>query len=97
MLFLGMSMCVLGMSSEFKEQGVAFNALWPRTPISTSALLMVPGGDLGGTRKVPPPHRLNKLQLHTLPFFGISLRLYKGSKYGGCGNVGVGSAIDVHW
>merc|ERR1712086_695164 len=48
---MGMSMCVLGMSSEFKDQGVAFNALWPRTPISTSALLMIPGGDLGGTRK----------------------------------------------
>ncbi len=25
----GMSMCVLGMAEEFKEQGVAVNALWP--------------------------------------------------------------------
>lgn len=27
----GMSMCVLGMSEEFKEDGIAVNALWPRT------------------------------------------------------------------
>src|SRR5262249_48369974 len=27
----GMSMCVLGMAEEFRDQGVAFNALWPRT------------------------------------------------------------------
>ncbi len=34
----GMSMCVLGMAEEFKEQGVAFNALWPVTVIATDAL-----------------------------------------------------------
>ncbi len=27
----GMSFCVLGMSEEFKEDGIAVNALWPRT------------------------------------------------------------------
>lgn len=27
----GMSMCVLGMSQEFKHDGVAVNALWPKT------------------------------------------------------------------
>jgi citronellol/citronellal dehydrogenase len=27
----GMSMCVLGMSEEFKEDGIAVNALWPKT------------------------------------------------------------------
>ena len=27
----GMSMCVLGMAEEFKEDGVAVNALWPKT------------------------------------------------------------------
>lgn len=27
----GMSMCVLGMAEEFKPDGVAVNALWPRT------------------------------------------------------------------
>ena len=34
----GMSMCVLGMSEEFRQRGVAFNALWPRTVIATAAL-----------------------------------------------------------
>jgi citronellol/citronellal dehydrogenase len=33
----GMSMCVLGMAAEFKEKGVAFNALWPATMIATEA------------------------------------------------------------
>ena len=27
----GMSMCVLGMAEELKEDGIAVNALWPRT------------------------------------------------------------------
>lgn len=27
----GMSMCVLGMAEEFRSDGVAVNALWPRT------------------------------------------------------------------
>lgn len=26
----GMSMCVLGMAEEFKEDGIAVNALWPK-------------------------------------------------------------------
>ncbi len=30
----GMSLCVLGMAAEFKSDGVAFNALWPRTTIA---------------------------------------------------------------
>ncbi len=33
----GMSMCVLGMAEEFREAGVAVNALWPRTVIATAA------------------------------------------------------------
>lgn len=33
----GMSMCVLGMATEFKEQRVAVNALWPATVIATDA------------------------------------------------------------
>ena len=40
-----MSMCVLGMAAEFKEQGVAVNALWPRTAIATAAVLNHLGGD----------------------------------------------------
>lgn len=34
----GMSLCVLGMSAEFKEQGIAVNALWPKTTIATAAI-----------------------------------------------------------
>lgn len=34
----GMSLCVLGMAEEFREAGVAFNALWPRTLIATAAI-----------------------------------------------------------
>ncbi|XP_064625344.1 hydroxysteroid dehydrogenase-like protein 2 [Lineus longissimus] len=41
----GMSMSVLGMAGEFKEQGVAVNALWPRTAIYTAAMEMIGGGD----------------------------------------------------
>ena len=41
----GMSMCVLGMSEEFRRDGVAVNALWPRTAIDTAALQMIPGID----------------------------------------------------
>ena len=29
----GMSMCVLGMSEELKPDGIAVNALWPRTGV----------------------------------------------------------------
>jgi citronellol/citronellal dehydrogenase len=39
-----MSLCVLGMAEEFKDRGIAVNALWPRTVIATAALAM-----LGGT------------------------------------------------
>lgn len=41
----GMSMCVLGMAEEFKRDGIAVNALWPRTAIDTAALAMIPGVD----------------------------------------------------
>lgn len=40
-----MSMCVLGMAEEFKHDGVAFNALWPRTAIATAAVKFALGGD----------------------------------------------------
>jgi citronellol/citronellal dehydrogenase len=39
----GMSMCVLGMAEEFREKGVAFNALWPRTVIATAAINVLGG------------------------------------------------------
>jgi citronellol/citronellal dehydrogenase len=47
----GMSMCVLGMSEEFKRDGIAVNALWPRTAIDTAALQMIPGIDTDFCRK----------------------------------------------
>jgi citronellol/citronellal dehydrogenase len=34
----GMSLLVLGMAEEFRQDGIAFNALWPRTAIATSAV-----------------------------------------------------------
>ncbi|HEV2531867.1 NAD(P)-dependent oxidoreductase [Phenylobacterium sp.] len=46
----GMSMCVLGMSAEFKADGVAFNALWPRTGIATAAIKFALAGDEGMRR-----------------------------------------------
>ena len=46
----GMSMCVLGMSEEFRETGIAVNALWPRTAIDTAALQMIPGIDTAACR-----------------------------------------------
>jgi citronellol/citronellal dehydrogenase len=41
----GMSLCVLGMAGEFRDRGVAVNALWPRTVIATSAVQNLLGGD----------------------------------------------------
>ena len=46
----GMSMCVLGMSAEFKADGIAFNALWPRTGIATAAIKFALAGDEGMRR-----------------------------------------------
>jgi citronellol/citronellal dehydrogenase len=39
----GMSLCVLGHAEEFRPDGIAVNALWPRTVIQTAALQMIPG------------------------------------------------------
>jgi citronellol/citronellal dehydrogenase len=49
----GMSMCVLGMSEELKKDGIAVNALWPRTPIATAAVRNLLGGEaaIRGSRK----------------------------------------------
>jgi len=41
----GMSMCVLGMAEEFKKDGIAVNALWPRTAIATAAVKNLLGGE----------------------------------------------------
>ena len=39
----GMSLCVLGMAEEFRAQGLAVNALWPRTTIDTEAIRLIAG------------------------------------------------------
>lgn len=39
----GMSLCVLGMAEEFRADGVAVNALWPRTAIDTAAIRLIAG------------------------------------------------------
>jgi len=46
----GMSMCVLGMAEEFKADGIAFNALWPRTGIATAAIKNALAGEEGMRR-----------------------------------------------
>jgi len=51
----GMSLCVLGMAEEFKDRGIAVNALWPRTVVATAALAM-----LGGAI---PPERCRKPEI----------------------------------
>src|SRR2546423_3811374 len=47
----GMSMCVLGMAEEFRADGIAVNALWPRTIVATAALQMIPGSRPEKARK----------------------------------------------
>ncbi|XP_066998301.2 hydroxysteroid dehydrogenase-like protein 2 [Anabrus simplex] len=49
----GMSMCVLGMSEEFKQDGIAVNALWPRTAIHTAAMEMLAGPASGTNSRKP--------------------------------------------
>lgn len=41
----GMSMIVLGLAEELKKDGIAVNALWPRTTIATAAVQNILGGD----------------------------------------------------
>jgi citronellol/citronellal dehydrogenase len=52
----GMSLCVLGMAEEFRDRGVAVNALWPRTVIATAALRML--GDVVDTNMCRKPEIL---------------------------------------
>jgi len=41
----GMSMVVLGLAGELRPQGIAVNALWPRTLIATAAVQNLLGGE----------------------------------------------------
>ena len=40
-----MSMCVLGMAEELKQDKIAVNGLWPRTAIATAAVKNILGGE----------------------------------------------------
>jgi len=42
-----MSMFMMGMADEFKDDGIAFNGLWPRTGIATAAIQFALAGDEG--------------------------------------------------
>ncbi len=41
----GMSMCVLGLAEALREDGIAVNALWPKTTIATAAIQHLLGGE----------------------------------------------------
>ena len=41
----GMSLCVLGLADELRKDGIAVNALWPRTTIATAAVRNILGGE----------------------------------------------------
>lgn len=47
----GMTLVTLALAEEFRDRGVAANALWPRTVIATSAIDLLPGVALGACRK----------------------------------------------
>ncbi len=40
----GMSLCMLGLAEEYRGEGIACNALWPRTTIATAAVEFALGG-----------------------------------------------------
>jgi citronellol/citronellal dehydrogenase len=50
----GMSLCALGWAQEFREAGIASNALWPRTLIATAAVRNLLGGDAAMARARKP-------------------------------------------
>ena len=50
----GMSMCTIGMAEEFRDDGIAFNALWPRTIIATAAVQNLLGGEEAMARSRRP-------------------------------------------
>ena len=51
----GMRLCVLGMAEEFRADGIAVNALWPRTAIDTEAIRLIAGRR--GARRTRSPSR----------------------------------------
>ena len=53
-----MSVWVLAMAEEFREEGVAFNALWPRTTIDTEAIRLIMGEEMRRRCRTPRKRRL---------------------------------------
>jgi citronellol/citronellal dehydrogenase len=49
----GMSLCTLGFAEEFREQGIAANALWPRTTVATAAIRNLAGADAVAKARTP--------------------------------------------
>ncbi len=49
-----MSMLALGWAEEFREEGIASNALWPRTMIATAAVMNLLGGEEAIARSRTP-------------------------------------------
>ncbi|HEY3020610.1 MAG TPA: NAD(P)-dependent oxidoreductase [Solirubrobacteraceae bacterium] len=50
----GMSLCALGFAAELREDGIASNALWPRTLIATAAVQNLLGGETAMARSRKP-------------------------------------------
>ena len=50
----GMTLCALGFADEFRDDGIASNALWPRTLIATAAVQNLLGGDQAMARSRKP-------------------------------------------
>jgi citronellol/citronellal dehydrogenase len=50
----GMTMCALGFAAEFAADGIASNALWPRTLIATAAVQNLLGGEAAMARARRP-------------------------------------------
>lgn len=50
----GMSLCTLGMAEEFRDDGIAFNSLWPRTLVATAAVRNLLGGEAAMARARKP-------------------------------------------
>jgi len=50
----GMTLCALGFAAEFRDDGIASNALWPRTMIATAAVQNLLGGDEAMARSRKP-------------------------------------------
>jgi citronellol/citronellal dehydrogenase len=50
----GMSLCTLGMAAEFRDDGIAFNSLWPRSIVAPAAVQNLLGGDEAMARARTP-------------------------------------------